>query len=187
MTVSSEAGVVRLICRTPPVGGLTSSVNGALIAVAFFQGAVAYWAAWSAARGELASAFSAPGWLGAVIAVLFIAGLYPVTQVYQIEEDRARGDRTVAVEWGPARCFLLAFVLQALGGLLLVAFVLGRYGWLEALVVATGLVVQLSLLARFGARFEPRRVHENYRTVMRLNVYAACALGGYLLWHIVAG
>ena len=49
--------------------------------------------------------------------------LYPLTQLYQLDEDRRRGDRTFAVRLGPRRsiavaigCVVAAFALFALGG-----------------------------------------------------------------------
>jgi 4-hydroxybenzoate polyprenyltransferase len=59
------------------------------------------------------------------------AALYPLTQLYQMEEDRQRGDRTLAIRLGLARSLrvaavaaALAFVLLVLGGL--------RAGWRTA-------------------------------------------------------
>jgi len=51
------------------------------------------------------------------------AALYPLTQLYQLEEDRARGDRTLAVVLGArsslrlaASCAMIAFVLFGIAG-----------------------------------------------------------------------
>jgi lycopene elongase/hydratase (dihydrobisanhydrobacterioruberin-forming) len=56
------------------------------------------------------------------------AALYPLTQLYQLEEDRRRGDRTLALMLGVRRSLLVslgaaaaAFALLALAG--------GRAGW----------------------------------------------------------
>jgi lycopene elongase/hydratase (dihydrobisanhydrobacterioruberin-forming) len=58
------------------------------------------------------------------------AALYPLTQLYQLEEDRARGDRTLAVVLGArsslalaAGCAVIAFILFGLAG--------WRAGWPE--------------------------------------------------------
>jgi lycopene elongase/hydratase (dihydrobisanhydrobacterioruberin-forming) len=56
------------------------------------------------------------------------AALYPLTQLYQIEEDRRRGDRTFASALGPERSLDVALVSAAIGfGLLVFAAV--RAGW----------------------------------------------------------
>jgi 1,4-dihydroxy-2-naphthoate octaprenyltransferase len=71
------------------------------------QGGVGYWLGWSSsghrwsALGAPAGTWSAPdGWaLAAACAV--VAALYPLTQVYQLDADRARRDRTLAAVLGP--------------------------------------------------------------------------------------
>jgi len=61
------------------------------------------------------------------------ASFYPLTQLYQLEADRARGDRTLATVLGVERsldlalgCGIVAFALFGLGGL--------RAGWLDLAV-----------------------------------------------------
>jgi len=63
---------------------------------------------------------------GAIVLLAFgplFAALYPLTQLYQLEEDARRGDRTLALMLGPARsldvalaAWLLAFALFAWAG-----------------------------------------------------------------------
>jgi 1,4-dihydroxy-2-naphthoate octaprenyltransferase len=71
------------------------------------QGGIGYWLGWSAAgpaeptlRSTASAWTAADGWaLAAACAV--VAALYPLTQVYQLEADRARRDRTLAAALGP--------------------------------------------------------------------------------------
>jgi 4-hydroxybenzoate polyprenyltransferase len=162
---------VRLKART-----LTS-----LAVVGLGQGALAFLAAWAATRGELASAWSLDGALGALAAVLLILALYPLSQLFQVEEDAARGDRTVAVVWGARRCFSFALVCTALGGVVMLTLLTQRFGSVDALLVGVGLAAQVLLLGRLARNFEPRQVLGNYRRVMRLNALRAGALGAYLV------
>jgi 4-hydroxybenzoate polyprenyltransferase len=71
------------------------------------------------------------------------AGLYPLTQLYQLDEDRRRGDRTLALLLGlktslavSIACTLLAFVLFGWA-----AVVLQLRAWLLAVPLAGWLVV----------------------------------------------
>jgi 4-hydroxybenzoate polyprenyltransferase len=157
------------------------------MSVGIGQGVVAFLGGWAANRGELASAWSPEGILGAVAATLLIVGLYPLTQLYQLEEDRARGDRTLAVARGPRACFILALVCQAVGGLALLAALYGRYGAAEATLVGGALLVQLAAVARWAAEFDERRVLANFRRVMRLNTLSAGGLALYLGYHLLMG
>jgi 4-hydroxybenzoate polyprenyltransferase len=156
-----------------------------LVVVGFGQGALAFLAAWAAVRGEIASAWSLDGALGTVTAVLLILALYPLTQLYQIDEDAARGDRTVAVAWGPKRSFTFALVCTLLGGVAMVVLVSRRFGGVDAAVVGVGLYAQVVIISRFAKDFDPDKIVQNYRRVMRLNALSASALGAYLVVRLV--
>jgi 1,4-dihydroxy-2-naphthoate octaprenyltransferase len=158
-----------------------------LLAVGIGQGILAFLGAWAASRGEVGSVRSPAGFLGMLAATLFIMGLYPLTQLYQVQEDRARGDRTLAVAWGPEGCFVLALVCQALGGLTLLAALYGRYGAADTVLVGVALLAQLAAVARWAATFDERRVLANFRRVMRLNTLSAGGLALYLGYHLLRG
>jgi 1,4-dihydroxy-2-naphthoate octaprenyltransferase len=163
---------------------LKARTLGSLAVVGFGQGALAFLAAWAAARGEVASAWSASGALGALTAVLLILALYPLTQLYQIDEDAARGDRTIAVAWGPQPCFIFSLVCTLLGGAAMLSLVGRRFGPLDMALVALGLVAQVVAILHLARGFQPTRVIRNYRQVMRLNVASATALSAYLLTRL---
>ena len=71
--------------------------------------------------------------------------LYPLTQLYQVDEDRARGDRTLAIRIGARGSLVLAIVCAAVAFTLLAvagemsgwAGVRGGFRWLGLLVAAT--------------------------------------------------
>ncbi len=119
--------------------------------------------------------------LGAIAAVLLILALYPLTQLYQIDEDAARGDRTVAVVWVPERCFVFALTCTILGGLTMLIILARRYGVVDTLLVGVGLAVQVATITRLARSFDPKQVLRSYRSVMRINALSASVLGGYLL------
>jgi 1,4-dihydroxy-2-naphthoate octaprenyltransferase len=158
-----------------------------LLAVGLGQGVLVFLGAWAASRGEVASAWSPAGFLGTVSATLLIVGLYPLTQLYQVQEDRARGDRTLAVAWGPGACFVIALVCQAAGGLALLAALYGRYGAADAALVGVALLVQLGAVARWAANFDECLVLVNFRRVMRQNTLSAGGLALYLGYHLLQG
>lgn len=168
-----------------PLVRLKARPLAALASVALFQGAVAFWGGWAAARGELATAFGPIGVVGAISATLMVGGYYPLTHLYQIEEDRARGDRTLAVAWGPRACFRCAIACQGVGGLLML-WVVSRYGWGDVALVGAALAVQIRVLACWATSFDAGRVLQNYRRVMRLNTASALGLGLYLGYRLLA-
>jgi lycopene elongase/hydratase (dihydrobisanhydrobacterioruberin-forming) len=70
------------------------------------------------------------------------AALYPLTQLYQMEEDRARGDRTLAIVLGGVRPSLQLAIAAAA-----VAFVAFAAGAWQATVGALGLLLLLPAAA----------------------------------------
>ena len=73
------------------------------------------------------------------------AALYPLTQIYQFEEDRRRGDRTLALMLGVRRSLLISVAAAVLAFVLLVAAGF-RAGWGSAdfwrwLAIAVGAAV----------------------------------------------
>jgi 4-hydroxybenzoate polyprenyltransferase len=156
-----------------------------LVVVGAGQGALAFLGAWAATRGEVASAWSVEGALGAASSVFLILGLYPLTQLYQIDEDANRGDRTIVVAWGPRRSFLFAVTCTIAGGVLMLTLLARRFGAVDTLVVGLGLAAQVAILLWWARHFDAAQVRANYRRVMRLNTVNAIALGGYLVVRLV--
>jgi 1,4-dihydroxy-2-naphthoate octaprenyltransferase len=157
----------------------------ALATVAIGQGILPFLAAWAAVRGELWSGLALLPLLGALAASGIVLGFYPLTQLFQIDEDRARGDRTVAVAWGPGNAFRLSLACFALGGGALCVVIGSRWAWTEALVVGLGHVGLLASVAHWQRAFQPGQVLGNFRRVMRLNAAGALGFGGYLLAKLV--
>jgi 1,4-dihydroxy-2-naphthoate octaprenyltransferase len=90
------------------------------------QGGIGYWLGWSASGNGAAirsAEWSAADAWALVAACAVVAALYPLTQVYQLEADRARRDRTLASVLGPrgtlawsAGGFAVAAAALAAGG-----------------------------------------------------------------------
>jgi hypothetical protein len=179
--------LVLSIAYSHPRTRLKARTLTSLVVVGVGQGALAFLGAWSAVRGEVASAWSLDGALGGVTAVLLILALYPLSQLYQIDEDAARGDRTVAVVWGPRRCFVFALACTVLGGATMLTLLARRFGAGDVLLVGIGLVAQVVALGLWARRFAVANVTGNYRSVMRLNASSATALGLYLLARLASG
>jgi 4-hydroxybenzoate polyprenyltransferase len=154
---------------------------GSMLTVGIGQGVLAFLGGWAATRGEIASAMSFEGLHGAAAATLLILALYPLTQLHQVEEDRQRGDRTVAIAWGARSCFVAALCLQLLGGASMFVVAGHQFGNLDAALIAAGIALQMGLVAWWAVGYDASQVVPNYRRVMRLNMLSAGALGGYIV------
>src|SRR5690606_23020331 len=111
-----------------------------LLAIALGQGGLGFALGWLAARAgsptgpmtvdpltggpaaPVVGPFGPEALWGAASTALIVTGLYLVTQCYQEDEDRERGDRTVAVIVGGRTSLLLALVPLTLGGAMLVTW-----------------------------------------------------------------
>lgn len=112
------------------------------------------------------------------------AALYPLTQLYQLEEDRARGDRTMAVVLGIGNSLrvalaavLAAFVLFALGAVM-AGWPGGWQGSLRWLALGAALLAWLAVLLpwmRQGTRMTP--VEHQGRMYLALAAWAVTDAG----------
>jgi 4-hydroxybenzoate polyprenyltransferase len=177
--------VVLSLAYSHPRIRLKARPVASVVVVGSGQGVLAFLGAWVANRDELASVLSREGILGAAAATFVVVGLYPLTQLFQVEEDRARGDRTIAVAWGPVASFRLSLACLLAGGLLLALVVLLRFGVPDALLVGVGLTLQVVAILLWARRYDPRLVMANYRRVMRLNASCAAGLTLYLCFRLL--
>jgi 4-hydroxybenzoate polyprenyltransferase len=109
------------------------------------------------------------------------AGLYPLTQLYQMEEDRRRGDRTLALMLGmraslavAIACVGLAFALFAWAAALL---------WVRAWLLVVPLAMWLAVLAPWYARRDGLSAAAHQRAMYRaLGVWAVTDLAVLLVF-----
>lgn len=84
-----------------------------------------------------------PVWLASAGVTLMLLSLYPISQIYQIEEDRSRGDYTFAVQFGKkgvTQFFISAFLI----GLILVSLAIGVSDfWIAIFFGVIGVIVGL--------------------------------------------
>jgi 1,4-dihydroxy-2-naphthoate octaprenyltransferase len=108
---------------------------------------------------------------------LLVLGMYPLTQIYQIDEDRARGDLTLPVRFGWRRAMLFAWPVAS-GGLALALFLLRAalplsWGWLAAGASAA----LASYLGLWAARFARQGSERNHDWAMVASLAVAAPTG----------
>ena len=92
------------------------------------------------------------------------AALYPLTQLYQWEEDSRRGDRTLAIMLGLRRSLLVAVLSTALAfGLLAWAAAVRDLTWWRWLALAVAFAAWLSVLLPWQNRCETMAADEHKR------------------------
>ena len=162
-----------------PLTRWKASPWGGIAAVALGQGA-----------GALLLGFYATGGSGlprgdilllALGAALATAGLYPVTQIYQIDEDRSRGDVTLPVRYGWRATLWLSGVVASLGIWALAASLrpLLTRSWTRALALTPLPLGGIFVL--WGRRFERQSSLRNHDWAMAVGAGAAA-----IFWLICA-
>jgi 1,4-dihydroxy-2-naphthoate octaprenyltransferase len=155
---------------------------GSAVLVFFGQGVVGFVGGFLAGGGEVGRLLEPVSLIACLGGALLVSGLYPLTQVYQVNEDARRGDLTLARRLGPRRVYwyILAFVLAGMGCTAASYLALGFKT--SAMVFAIYLIgVALAIIGIRGVQdqLDPRQV---YRRVMALN-YVNASVFWLVLGH----
>lgn len=147
------------------------------LTVAFFQGFFTYVLCYYAlSHCELSALIEVEVLLPGLLMSLLLGGSYPMTQVYQHEEDSKRGDNTLSIMLGIRGTFYfaVAFFLVATGGFFYYFSQFGelQYFWLFLLFL-------LPVLIYFNLWY--LRVHKDeeaadFRSTMRLNMLSSVCM-----------
>src|SRR5205085_6797394 len=173
------------VAYSHPSVRLKSRPWASILAVAFGQGWFGFAAGYLAAGG-LASRVGSPEALEAgAVAVLVTVALYPLTQIYQVEADRRRGDRTFGAEYGPRGCFLFSIAGALAAAPLLADFARRHFTPAEAIALGAALLAAATGLYVWAKRFEPAAVARNYDRVMGIGYATSTAFAALILWHMV--
>jgi len=148
------------------------------LVVFFFQGAFVYYSTYSAlCRVSLVRHWDTSFIVAGAICSCLIGASYPLTQIYQHEEDRRRGDKTISIVLGYKGSFIFSGLLFALG------IGLSYLYWHEAGMMLNFyffLVCALPIFLFFNFWFYKvgqSIAHANFKNAMRMNfLSSACML-----------
>jgi 4-hydroxybenzoate polyprenyltransferase len=146
------------------------------LVVVVFQGGFTFLMTQVGVGGHGSHILEGPNLLLALASTLFLCGSYPLTQVYQHEEDARRGDHTLSLRLGVRGTFVFAA-----GGLLAGALTLGLAYLLRLetrplliFLLATGPVV--ALFSRWAWLVWQDATAANFEHTMRMNQVSSLCL-----------
>ncbi|MBN2731690.1 MAG: UbiA prenyltransferase family protein [Balneolaceae bacterium] len=120
--------------------------------------------------------------IAAIGVALMVLSLYPVSQLYQLDEDMQRGDQTFSVQFGFAgviRFFAVAFT----SGVVLVALSIGQIqDWLGWTFCMIGIVVGAWIYNQFKSL---KAEKDDYQTVMRIKYGTSMAFVVFLVLLLI--
>ncbi|TAF63940.1 MAG: ubiquinone biosynthesis protein UbiA [Cytophagales bacterium] len=145
--------------------------------VVFFQGFFTFLMVWVGLKGESPlSELPMVVLYGAILSSLMLLGSYPMTQVYQHEEDAQRGDYTLSLWLGIRGTFLYTgVVFGAVTGLFVLYFYtyFSLY-WAVSFVLALSPVLLFFFYWFYRVWYNAKEA--NFRNTMRLNLFSAICL-----------
>jgi 1,4-dihydroxy-2-naphthoate octaprenyltransferase len=143
------------------------------------QGILPFYAGWATARGTLAGGEAPGAILAALAATLIIGGMYPLTQIYQLDADAQRGDLTAARFLGVENSFRLARLSVGVGGIGAAYVAFTHFSAPEGAGLLVFILALLAAITLWRKRFFAQSAMQNFYTLMRL--YAGVTLP-FLAW-----
>jgi len=149
------------------------------LVVLIFQGAVIFFLVYHGAHNPVT--LHVP-WPAMLASSLLIAGFYPLTQIYQHEEDRKDGVRTLSYLLGYKGTFAFCLLMYLLAFTTLAYYMLSSLEIKEFFVLATCLSPILVYFFIWAAKVWKDSSQANFKNTMRMNILASCCTNlGFIL------
>jgi 1,4-dihydroxy-2-naphthoate octaprenyltransferase len=119
-----------------------------------------------------------PQMLPAVISTMMLWAVYPMSQIYQHEEDAKRGDTTMSILLGIRGTFIFTAIVFS------IAFT-GFFFYFNQADFITLLIFNFPTLIFFGwwfLRVLKDEHQANFKNTMWLNLLASVCLNGFYIW-----
>ncbi len=156
--------------------------------VVVFQGGFTFLLVQTGSGASIGQLFEKTNLLLALVSTLFLCGSYPLTQIYQHQEDARRGDRTLSLRLGIRGTFGFAALglLAGAAALSLAYWLRGEPRHIPLFVIGTAPVVALFGRWAWLAWHDPALA--NYRWTMRMNqVSSLCLSAAFMAMLLLRG
>jgi 4-hydroxybenzoate polyprenyltransferase len=156
-----------------------------LLVVAFFQGFWTYFMVIVAQYGYSPAIFSCRNICAGSICSLMLLGSYPMTQIYQHEEDRKRGDQTFSSRLGVRGTFVWTMSIFTVASFLFIIYFMIYTVWPIAVlfgVMTSPVVIYFLNWMRTSWLDETKA---NYKSTMRLNLLSAICFNLFFVGLII--
>jgi 1,4-dihydroxy-2-naphthoate polyprenyltransferase len=147
--------------KFPIVGYLT---------VIIFQGALTFALVYYGSNTD--TKFFIP-WQGMVICALLIGGFYPLTQIYQHQQDLDDGVKTISYKLGYTGTFAFCAIVYSLAWLFMAQFFISKGEDNKLLVVSIFFVPIIVYFIQWFIKVRKETAAANFKNTMRMNWLAA--------------
>lgn len=152
------------------------------LVVFIFQGAFVYWTTLGAVSGQsVLTLLDSNFFIAGLISSCLIGASYPLTQVYQHEEDQKRGDQTLSLLLGIQGTFIISALLFALG----TTFLYSYWNNLNALLkfwIFLGFALPVFLVfLNWFIKVQRDRTKANFKNMMLMTTISGLSMLLYFL------
>lgn len=153
-----------------------------IMTVGLGQGGLAFIAGWFSCT-EIIENY--PLFLFGMFTTIFMSfGVYPLTQLYQIEEDKRRNDITFAVNWGIKKSFIFSFICVFLSAISMLSVIYIRKSYIDFILILGFYLFFLVQLYIWSKKYDEKSIMDNYDKIMKLNYSNGLGFTGYILLHL---
>lgn len=145
------------------------------LTVIIFQGAITYFMVYHGAD-LVDSHFTATGeipWHGMLISSLLFGGFYPLTQIYQHEQDVNDGVQTISYKLGINGTFVFSGIMYALAEMALFIYFNTRHQVEHFVILQIFFIPVLVYFIYWWRKVSFNRSNANFRYSFRMNIVAA--------------
>jgi 1,4-dihydroxy-2-naphthoate octaprenyltransferase len=140
------------------------------LTVIIFQGALTFWLVY---HGSSADHSLHVPWQGMVICALLIGGFYPLTQIYQHEQDKNDGVITISYQLGYNGTFIFCAIIYLLAWIFMAQFFMFQLEEVKFLVVSIFFIPILVYFIRWFLLVRKNALEANFKNTMKMNWLAA--------------
>lgn len=144
-----------------------------LLIVSFFQGFWTYFMVVVAQYGCSTAIFSEQNIYAGCICSLMLLGSYPMTQIYQHQEDGQRGDRTFSLLLGVKGTFVWTMSIFTVASSLFMAYFITYTAWPVAVLFLSMTCPVVFYFLNWMKVSWQDETKANYKSTMRLNLLSA--------------
>lgn len=153
---------------------------GSWLVVSCFQGSWIFLAV--ASLGRPVAALAEPAiWQGALLSTLMLLGSYPMTQIYQHQEDARRGDLTLSRVLGIRGTFLFTMSCFGLTAVGFVGYIWHYHQWIWAVAFPAALLPVLLFTSYWLAKVWRDASQADFAHTMRLNLLSSFCINAYFI------
>ncbi len=120
--------------------------------------------------------FTANNTLCMLLSSLLIGGYYPLTQIYQHEEDALRGDKTISYKLGVIGTFIFSGLIFMLASLTSLYYFITYYSNLHFIIFMVCLIPVILYYSFWFAKTLKNKAAADYRHAMQMTFISSCCM-----------